>query len=189
MNVPGLLGIAVALAVDAATYSFSYGLQLQVHRRRAALALACTVWMFQAFMPLLGYVSGAGLREPVQQWGPLCSLLIFCSLGLGIIHKAFRGKHEEASCLPLGLPGLILAGFATSMDAFVVGICMALGRVVGDNLSLLQLALSAGIIGLVTFAGALIFFRLAHALRHLPDRLLQITSGLILIALGVSCVC
>ena len=187
MNVPELLGIAVALAVDAATYSFSYG--LQVHRRRAALALAFTVGIFQAFMPLLGYVSGAGLREPMQQWGPLCSLLIFCSLGFGIIHKAFRGKQEAGSNLPLGLPGLLLVGFATSMDAFAVGICMALGRVVGDNLSLLQLALSVGIIGLITFAGALIFFHLAHVLRHLPDRLLQITSGLILIALGVSCVC
>ena len=189
MNVPELLGIAAALAADAVTYAFSYGLQLQMHRRRASLMLACTVGFFQGFMPLLGYVSGTGLRELVQQWGKWGALIIFCALGLGTIRKALCKAHTDEVQLPLGLPGLLLVGIATSIDAFSVGICMAIRQEMGNYLSPQQLALAAGTIGLVTFAGALIFFRLARVLRSIPERLLQFAAGLILIALGINCVC
>ena len=174
MNVPELLGIAAALAADAVTYAFSYGLQLQMHRRRASLMLACTVGFFQGFMPLLGYVSGTGLRELVQQWGKWGALIIFCALGLGTIRKALCKAHTDEVQLPLGLPGLLLVGIATSIDAFSVGICMAIRQEMGNYLSP---------------AGALIFFRLARVLRSIPERLLQFADGLILIALGINCVC
>ena len=186
MNYGELLAIALVLALDAATYAFSYGLMLRRGRARAALALAAVVGLFQAGMPLLGYVGGVGLRSAVESWGSWLGLLIFAALGLSVLYKAWFGAEEDApSGAALGLWGLILVGLATSMDAFAVGICMAVGHVLGTALSLDELMVAAGVIGLVTFLSALVCFHLSLMLRHLPERWLQTIAGLLLIALGL----
>ena len=180
-----LMAIALALAVDAATYAFSYGLSLRQGRARAALALALVVGVFQAGMPLLGYVGGVGLRAAVAGWGGLLCAGIFAALGVSVIYKAwFPGKAEEVSGMPLGAWGLLLVGLATSMDAFVVGIALAMGSILGGQLSPAQLGVAAGVIGLVTFAAALLCFHLARLLHRLPERLLQTLAGLLLLALA-----
>lgn len=185
MNIGELLIIAVALAVDAASYAFSYGLALRQRRMAAALWLALSVGVFQAGMPLLGYMGGLGLREAVHTWGQWLSLGIFCALGGSVIYKAWWGKDDAQNVQPLGLVGLLLVGLATSMDAFAVGICMALGHVIGVQLSAAQLGVAVSVIGLVSFVGALACFHLTRLLHRLPERLLQTLAGIILIALGL----
>lgn len=186
MDVGELIVISLALAVDAATYAFSYGLVLRERRAVSALLLALTVGVFQAAMPLPGYVSGMGLRSVVQTWGSWLVLLIFCTLGISVIRKAWSGDDGAQDARPLSAFGLILVGFATSIDAFAVGVCMALGHVIGADLTAVQLGLAVGVIGLVAFGGALLCFHLTRLLRHLPERLLQFLAGGMLIALGLS---
>lgn len=186
MNISGLLIISLALAVDAATYAFSYGLVLRQRRAVSALLLALTTGLFQAGMPLLGYMGGVGLRSAVQAWGHWMVLGIFCALGVSIIWKAWHGGEESRSAQPLGAFGLLLVGLATSMDAFAVGICMALGHVIGAELTPLQLGIAVGVIGLVTFVSAELCFYLSRLLHRLPERLLQTLAGGMLIALGIS---
>lgn len=190
MNAGELILIALALAVDAATYAFSYGLSIRQGRWRAALVLAAVVGVFQAAMPLMGYIGGVGLREVVESWGSVLVFIIFAALGASVIYKAWApgGKEGAAgggSGKALGALGLLVVGFATSMDAFATGICLAMGRVLGGNLSALQVALAAGVIGAVTFAAALVCFQLSRLLHHLPERWLESLAGVILIALGL----
>lgn len=187
MNIGEILAISAALAVDAATYAFSYGLALRQGRRRAALALAFVVGVFQAGMPLLGYLGGVGLRSAVESWGGWLGFLIFTALGGSVLYKAWCSAEDtEAQPLqqqPLGAWGLLLVGLATSMDAFAVGICLAVGE--AEKLSNLQLWGVAGVIGAVTFAAALGCFHLSRLLHHLPEKWLQSLAGLLLIALGL----
>lgn len=185
MNIGELLIIALALAVDAATYAFSYGLVLKQRRVVSALLLGLTVGVFQAGMPLMGYLGGMGVREVVQEWGHWMVLGIFVALGVSIIYKAWHGEDAAQTARPLGFIGLILVGFATSMDAFAVGICMALGHVIGQQLSPLQLGIAVGVIGVVAFVGAVVFFHLSRLLHRLPERMLQTVAGLMLIGLGI----
>lgn len=185
MNVGELVVIALALAADAATYAFSYGLVLRRQRAFSALMLGVVVGVFQAGMPLLGYMGGMGLRAAVQSWGQWMVLGIFCALGASIIYKAWHGEETPQSVRPLGFWGLMLVGLATSMDAFAVGICMALGHIIAPELTPLQLGISVGVIGFTAFAGAVIFFYLTSLFRRLPERLLQTFAGLLLIALGI----
>lgn len=186
MNIGELLMISLALAVDAATYAFSYGLALGGRSHaRASLLLALSVGLFQAGMPLLGYVGGLGLREVLESWGQWVVFMIFVSLGASVIWKAWKGDEEAVAIQPLGALGLLLVGLATSMDAFAIGICMAVGSVLGESLSVPQLLCAVSVIGFVTFFCALAFFHLSRIFRHLPERGLQTMAGLILIALGV----
>lgn len=186
MNIGELLIISIALSIDAATYAFAYGLVLRERRIRAALALALSVGFFQAFMPLMGYLGGVGLREAVHTHAQWLVFAIFAALGTSVIYKAWRGGEEAGSSSPLGIIGLLLVGLATSIDAFAVGICMALGHTIGEHLTPAQVGLSAGVIGLTTFLAALAAFRLSRMLHHLPERWLQTGAGIILISLGVS---
>lgn len=186
MNYGELLVISFVLAVDAAAYAFSYGLVLRQRRAVSALLLALSVGGFQAALPVMGFLGGLGLRSAVQSWGCWLVLGIFCALGVSIIRKAWCGEPEQQSALPLGFLGLLLVGLATGMDAFVVGICMALGHVIAPSFSAGQLSVAVGVIGLVTFLCALLCFHLSRLLHHLPERLLQTIAGSLLIALGIS---
>lgn len=185
MNYGELIVIALALAVDAATYAFSYGLALRQKRGSSALLLAVSVGVFQAGMPLLGYMGGVGLRSAVAAWGRWFVLLVFLALGISIIYKTWLGKDDGCEPKPLSLLGLLLVGLATSMDAFAVGICLALGTILGESLTPWQLAMSVSVIGLAAFAAALIFFHLSRLLHHLPERWLQTAAALLLIFLGL----
>lgn len=186
MNIAELLAISLALAVDAATYAFSYGLVLRQRRAVSALLLALAVGVFQAGMPLLGYMGGLGLRSAVQTWGHWMVLGIFCALGISVIWKAWRGEESVRESQPLGAFGLLVVGLATSMDAFAVGICMALGDVIGRELSPTQLGLAVGVIGLVTFISAEMSFHLSRLMHRLPERFLQSLAGALLIFLGLA---
>lgn len=183
MNYPEITLIALALAVDATVYAFSYGLILRRNRMRSALWLALSVGLFQAGMPLLGYLGGEVLRSAVSTWAPWVVLGVFSALGGSIVYKAWRnGEQEDIPAEPLGLPGLLLAGIATSIDALAVGACMALGNIGGPEL---QLGTAVTIIGSVTFICALLSFHCAQLLHHLPTRWLETAAGLMLLALGI----
>ena len=184
-----LLIIALVLAVDATVYSFSYGLVLRCCRTRNSLWLALTVGIFQAGMPLLGYLGGESVRDSVAQWQSGIVAAVFCGLGAYVIYGAWKGEEDEGACCskdcnPLGLVALLLVGVATAIDALAVGVAMALGDIGGTNLTTPQLFVNVSVIGIVTFICSLAAFHSARLLHHLPTRWLETIAGLLLIGLG-----
>ena len=184
-----LLIIALVLAVDATVYSFSYGLVLRCCRMRNSLWLALTVGLFQAGMPLLGYLGGESVREIVAQWQSGIVATVFCGLGAYIIYGAWTEDEENdccsKDCNPLGLIALLLVGIATAIDALAVGVAMALGDIGGADITLAQLFANVSVIGIVTFICSLTAFHSARLLHHLPSRWLETIAGLLLIGLGI----
>ena len=184
-----LLIIALVLAVDATVYSFSYGLVLRCCRMRNSLWLALTVGLFQAGMPLLGYLGGESVREIVAQWQSGIVATVFCGLGAYIIYSTWTGDEENdccsKDCNPLGLIALLLVGIATAIDALAVGVAMALGDIGGADITLAQLLANVSVIGIVTFICSLTAFHSARLLHHLPSRWLETIAGLLLIGLGI----
>ncbi len=187
MNVPEIILVALALAVDATVYAFSYGLVLREKRASSALVLALTVGGYQAGMPLLGYLGGMELRDAVAAWDHWIVLAVFTVLGGSIIRNAWCGCDEGEECTkgsPLGFGGLMLAGIATSIDALAVGACMALGSI-GGQLDSTGLIIAIVIIGTITFACALAAFHAARPLQKLPTQWLETGAGMLLIGLGI----
>lgn len=187
MNYAEVIILGVALAVDAMVYSFSYGLLLRRRRASSALWLALTVGGFQAGMPLLGYAGGDVLKDTVGAYSGVIVPAVFLALAGSILYNTwFRGGDEEACpAEPLGFLGLMGVGIATAIDALAVGVCMALGDLVGSNPSLLQVLTAAGIIGIITFAASLAAFHSARLLHRLPRRAAETLAALLLIALAV----
>ncbi len=191
MNVTELALIALALAMDATVYSFSYGLILRTGRAWAAFWLALVVGLYQAGMPLIGYIGGMAVKDVLDAWDHWIVLAVFTLLGLNVIRNAWGEKDceaEECGISPLGFGTLMLVGIATSIDALAVGACMALGSMgstSGTPLNPLQLALAVSLIGAITFACSLAAFHAARPLQKLPTKWLETFAGLLLIGLGV----
>lgn len=165
--------LAVALAMDAFAVALTQGAKFRPSLR-GGLAIALTFGVFQALMPLAGWVIGAVALiyvEAVDHWIAF-GLLTF----LGVRMLGGHVGDEEAARALTGRT-LLIAGVATSIDALAAGITLpALG---------VSPWLAVALIGIVTFvmsgAGVLLG---RHATDHLGEWA-ERAGGVILIGLGV----
>jgi len=165
--------LALALAMDAFAVALTQGCRFRPSLR-GGLAIALTFGVFQALMPLAGWVIGAVALiyvEAVDHWIAF-GLLTF--LGVRML-----GGHvgEEEAARALTGRSLLIAGVATSIDALAAGITLpTLG---------VSPWLAVALIGIVTFvmsgAGVLLGRRAGDHLGEWAER----AGGIILIGLGV----
>lgn len=112
--------LAVALAMDAFAVALTQGAKFRPGWR-GGLAIAMTFGVFQALMPLAGWVIGAVALitiEAVDHWIAF-GLLAF----LGVRMLGGHVGEEEAAHALTGR-ALLLAGVATSIDALAAGITL-----------------------------------------------------------------
>ena len=165
--------LALALAMDAFAVALTQGCRFRPSLR-GGLAIALTFGVFQALMPLAGWVIGAVALiyvEAVDHWIAF-GLLSF----LGVRMLSGHVGEEEASHALTGR-ALLIAGVATSIDALAAGITLpTLG---------VSPWLAVALIGLVTFAlsgaGVVLGRRAGDHLGEWAER----AGGVILIGLGV----
>lgn len=167
------LFLALALAMDAFAVALTQGARFRPSPR-GGLAIALTFGVFQALMPLAGWVIGAVALiyvEAVDHWIAF-GLLTF----LGVRMLGGHVGEEEAARALTGRT-LLIAGVATSIDALAAGITLpTLG---------LSPWLAVALIGLVTFvmsgAGVVLGRRAGDHWGEWAERI----GGVILIGLGV----
>jgi putative Mn2+ efflux pump MntP len=145
--------LALALAMDAFAVALTQGAKFRPSLRGGA-AIALTFGVFQAAMPLAGWVIGAVALiyvEAVDHWIAF-GLLTF----LGVRMLGGHVGDEEASHALTGR-ALLLAGVATSIDALAAGITLptlAVEPLVAVALiGIITAAMSAGGVALGRVAG------------------------------------
>lgn len=137
--------LGVGLAMDAFSVSLANGLHEPQMRRRRMCGVAAVFALFQAAMPLIGWICVHTMVrcfaafEPFIPWIAL-GLLAF--IGISMIVEAVKGEDEQAPAI--GLKGLLMQGVATSIDALSVGFTIA-------EYTLPYAAAAAAIIAGVTF--------------------------------------
>lgn len=178
MSTLTLLGIALGLAMDAFAVAIGAGLQLVDVSPRQTFRLAWHFGLFQALMPVLGWLAGRTLVEyiePVDHWIAF-GLLTF--IGGKMVYEAFQEKDEEAdACDPTKGWRLVMLSIATSIDALAVGLSLAVLGV-----SIWYPALVIGIVaGVLTTVG----LDLGKRFGGLLGRRMEVVGGLILIGIGI----
>jgi putative Mn2+ efflux pump MntP len=164
--------LALALAMDAFAVALTQGARFRPGAR-SGLAIAATFGVFQAAMPLAGWVIGAVALiyvEAVDHWIAF-GLLAF--LGVRML-----GGHvgEEEAAQSLTGKALLVAGVATSVDALAAGITL-------PTLSVAPLV-AAALIGGVTFAMSGAGVWLGRIAGDRWGTWAERAGGVILIALG-----
>ncbi|NLE22456.1 MAG: manganese efflux pump [Actinobacteria bacterium] len=178
MSALTLLGVALGLAMDAFAVAVGAGLQLCDVSKRQTFRMAWHFGLFQALMPVIGWLAGLTLVEfiePVDHWIAF-GLLAF--IGGKMVYEALRHSDEPADrCDPTRGWRLVTLSVATSIDALAVGLSMA---VLG-----LSIWWPALVIGVVASAMTVIGLELGCRFGSLLGRRMEIVGGLILIGIGV----
>ncbi len=168
---------AFGLAVDSFAVSVCTGVVTKSVMIKNALRVGFVLGLVQGIAPIIGGLVGLGLKDLIQSIDHWVAFVLLTIVGSKMLIDGIRHKPNVPRGNLLLLKNLLTMGFATSIDATVVGISFGL---IGVNLWLAGL-----IVGLTTFvistAGVLLgahFSRLTH-LR------LEIVAGLVLIGIGV----
>ncbi|MGC7846550.1 manganese efflux pump MntP family protein [Desulforudis sp. 1088] len=169
--------LAVALGTDA--FSLSLGLALTGIGRKQALALVLVVLVFHIAFPVFGWWGGELLGTIAGRTAAYIGAAILIYLGLRMTIGTLR-RHREEPVRINGVWSIIVLAASVSMDALSVGFTLgAIGA---------QLALAAGVIGMVagTMTAAGLFLG-RSIYRHVGSRA-QFAGGLILLGVGVKLV-
>ena len=125
MSLLTLFLVSLGVSADAFAVALGKGLQMRRLRIGDALAIAVTFGVFQALMPLLGWLLGTSLRDYITEIDHWIAFGLLGAIGGKMLWEAFQADEEgEASDLGLPLSELLLLGvatFAVSLAGVVIG--------------------------------------------------------------------
>lgn len=176
MNYIEILLLGYALSIDAAIVSFSYGLAFSKDRLKYSLLLALFTAVFQFIMPYFGWIIASVVYNYIYTAANAIAATIFFVLGLKFILDAIKNnKDDKPKCLTYAC--LFAVAIATSIDALCAGanICLLNGNIFKSSL----------LIGFITFLNSFFSFHMSNFFRKINSKVLEILSGLILIALTI----
>ena len=152
MNLLTILGIAVALAMDAFAVAIATGVSLKQVSIRQTFRLSWHFGLFQALMPLIGWLLGASVQGYMEAYTHWVAFILLAVVGTNMLKEAvLRDDEEEEKPRKDATKGmtLVMLSIATSIDALAVGLSMSMLRV-----SIVTPAIIIGIVaGLFTIGG------------------------------------
>ena len=173
--------LGVALAMDAFSVSLAGGLNEPKMKRKRMCLIAGIFAVFQAVMPLLGWVcvhTIVTVFESFEKFIPWIALVLLLFLGGKMIYEGLSRKDDEE--LPAASAKLLFVqGVATSIDALSVGFT------VFEGYSLLAAVVAALIIAAVTFVICIAGLFIGRKLGTAIGGKATVLGGIILIVIGL----
>ena len=171
-----VISIAVALAMDCFAVSITFGLRKRRTLPREMFTIAACFGLFQAGMPVVGWLAGKGLLGSVEAYDHWVAFGLLGAIGAKMIHESFEPETHPPTHRTLELGTLLVLGIATSIDALAVGITFA---VLDINIWFPIL-----IIGLTSFAMSWAGVHLGKRYGGYLGRWMELAGGLLLILIG-----
>jgi putative Mn2+ efflux pump MntP len=173
-----LIALAVALAMDAFAVALAAGAILHPLTFRPCFRLAFHFGLFQAMMPVIGWLAGLTVQSFVAAWSHWIAFALLLYVGGRMIHEAVSAEEgaERANDPSRGLT-MVALSVATSIDALAVGLTLAMLDVV--------IWIPSLVIGLVAcgFTVAGLFLGTRAGKRW--GKRVEVAGGVILIGIGV----
>ncbi len=183
MSFAELFLISVGLAMDAFAAALSDGLCIK--KCGTAFFIAAMFGLFQGFMPIIGYMLGAGFAESIAAWDHFIALAVLGVIGgkmtaesISELRGSKKGNAEPA--FSVTVPTIFAQAAATSIDALIVGVSFAAVGV--------KIIPAAAVICTVTFALSLAGALGGKRFGTLLGVKAQLAGGIVLIAIGVKTV-
>ncbi len=163
--------------MDAFAVSITCGLQSS-RKVVNALKIGLLFGLFQAFMPILGYFSGTIFRKAIITFNYWIAFIILIIIGIRMIYESVK-KDEGIKKKPdyNNIKMLLMLAFATSIDAFAVGITFAF-----LNVNLIYIII---VIGIITFIMSIIGFIIGDRIGKYAGKFAEIIGGIVLIIIGI----
>ena len=179
MSLLELFLLAVGLSMDAFAVSVCKGLSVNRIRPRHALICGAYFGVFQALMPLLGYLLGVRFQGLIQQVDHWIAFVLLTLIGVNMLREAFGKDEAESVDASFGFKTMLMLAVATSIDALAVGV----------TFSMVELSVSIGLavalIGCTTFVISLAGVYVGNVFGAKYKNKAEFVGGAILILIGV----
>ena len=180
MNLTMVFSLAIGLAMDAFAVSVANALCYRSFGRREALLCGGAFGLFQAAMPLLGYLSGSLFSEAMESIDHWVALILLGIIGGKMIVEAIKEMRCGCEDLPdkrFTMGTLFVQAVATSIDAFAIGI--------GFSVLKVSIGLACTCIGVITFLLCPIGCYLGRRFGLKLSQKAQLLGGILLLLIGV----
>ena len=164
-----------ALSADAGSVSLVYGTRFSPFKYRYAVIPAISFGIAQGLMPVIGWLGGEGLAgflEAVDHWVAFAILVV---VGGKFIYDSRQEEEIDVKDVLKPWP-ILLAAFATSIDACAVGFGLSMAHE--------AIIVPAIFFTTVTFLCSLICCRIGASLGEKYGPKLLLVGGIVLILIG-----
>lgn len=173
--------VGIGLSMDAFAVAICKGLAMPTINRKQTLLIAVYFGVFQALMPLTGWLLGSQFARHVTKMAPWIAFVLLAWIGGNMIRESLSKKEEdeEVESAELRHKELFMLAIATSIDALAVGV----------SFSMVELAIpigaAAALIGCTTFAISVGGVFVGHIFGARYKNRAEFVGGAILILIGV----
>jgi manganese efflux pump family protein len=178
MELFAVLGTAVGLAMDAFAVALASSVALHPVSRRQVFRFSFHFGLFQALMPMLGWLAGWWIQPLIASWDHWIAFALLAAVGCKAIYEAVCGDGDsQGRTDPTRGWRLVALSLATSIDAFVVGLSFAMLRV--------DIWYPAAVIGVITALLTCVGILVGGHIGGRFGRRMEIAGGIVLIAIGL----
>ena len=173
--------VGIGLSMDAFAVAICKGLAMPQINKKQTLLIAAYFGVFQALMPLTGWLLGSQFARHVTKMAPWIAFVLLAWIGGNMIRESLSKKEEDEEVEPAELrhKELFMLAIATSIDALAVGV----------SFSMVELAIpigaAAALIGCTTFAISVGGVFVGHIFGARYKNRAEFVGGAILILIGV----
>ena len=182
MSLMEIFLIGIGLSMDAFAVAICKGLSMQKVDLRYTVWIALYFGVFQAAMPLTGWLLGSQFARHVTRFAPWIAFILLALIGGNMIRESLSKDEEEAEReerLTVDHKELIMLAVATSIDALAVGV----------SFSMVEISISIGaaviLIGCTTFVSSLAGVFIGNAFGAKYEKRAEFVGGAILILIGL----
>lgn len=175
MSVIEIVLIALSLAMDAFAVSICKGLSVYKMKPKYALIAGTYFGVFQALMPVVGFFLGKQFESLITSVDHWIAFALLGIIGANMIRESRKESEEVNSSF--SFKAMLPLAVATSIDALAVGITFAFLKV--------NIALSAGIIGVITFIVSAAGVKIGNVFGAKFKSKAELAGGMVLILMGL----
>ncbi|MCO6552071.1 MAG: manganese efflux pump [Gilliamella sp.] len=182
MNFWAILLLALAMSTDAFAVAVCRGISLKSTPILGAFKIGILFGVVEAITPLLGWLVGYIALQYIEQWDHWVVFAVMLFLGINMIYNSQKQsdgnyQEDELTSSKKSFLMLIFTAISTSIDAFAVGVGLALASV--------NIFFAASMIGLATCTMVTIGLLLGNKIGCLIGKRAELLGGLVLISIGV----
>lgn len=176
-----LLGVALSADAFAVTISNMFAYPDEPRARQALMPIL--FGLFQALMPVGGYLAGGIAASVIERYSGIVTLAILGFIGGNMIREGASAlmhpedAEGEGSGTSLTLPKLLFQSVATAIDAFAVGVSLRARAV--------SILVAAPVIGVTTAALCVVALGIGRRLGQVLGDRAQVAGGLVLVCIGL----
>ena len=169
--------IALGVSADAFAVALTKGLHMRRFNLRHAVIIALTFGLFQAVMPLIGWLLGTQFARYITEFDHWVAFALLLLVGGKMLWEAFSSHEDtERDFDRLDVRQLIVLAVATSIDALAVGITFAFVEV--------SIGWAVALIGVTTAVLAFVGVVVGRRVGARFGKPAEIVGGVVLILIG-----